>query len=41
MTGEATMPATTLPNVHCYETRLAQGSDTFAWDFENRLTSTT
>jgi acyl-CoA synthetase (AMP-forming)/AMP-acid ligase II len=31
LSDEARMPATTLPNVHCYETLLAAESDEFAW----------
>ena len=31
MTDAAHMPATTLPNVHCYETLLASAADTYEW----------
>jgi fatty-acyl-CoA synthase len=31
MTDAAHMPATTLPNVHCYETLLASAADTYDW----------
>ena len=31
MTDEAHMPETTLPNVHCYETLLAGGAESFDW----------
>ena len=31
MTDEAHMPASTLPNVYCYETLLAAASDAFEW----------
>ena len=34
---EANMPATTLPNAHCYETLLAKESDVFSWpEFDER-----
>lgn len=31
MTNEASMPSTSLPNVHCYETLLEEQSDIFEW----------
>jgi fatty-acyl-CoA synthase len=40
MTGPATMPATTLPNLHCYESLLAGAPTTYEWPvFDERTAS--
>ena len=40
MTDAANMPATSLPNVHCYETLIRDHADTFQWpQFDERTAS--
>ncbi|MBV8583892.1 MAG: AMP-binding protein, partial [Candidatus Eremiobacteraeota bacterium] len=40
LTGEATMPKTSLPNVHCYETLLAEQPNAIEWPvFDERTAS--